>query len=113
MIYTPAVLALLEAVEVHAVAHITGGGLPGNLPRVLPRRRRRGRRAGTWAVPRIFAEIQRAGRWPTTRWPGCSTWGVGMVVVVPARSVAARWPEAGAMSVVIGRWPPEPVGGLV
>ena len=36
VIYAPAVLAVLDAVEVHAVAHITGGGLPGNLPRVLP-----------------------------------------------------------------------------
>ncbi len=36
MIYAPAVVALLHATDVHAMAHITGGGLPGNLPRVLP-----------------------------------------------------------------------------
>src|SRR5439155_1061968 len=35
-IYAKPVLALLERAEVHAMAHVTGGGLPGNLPRVLP-----------------------------------------------------------------------------
>ncbi|HET7523466.1 MAG TPA: phosphoribosylformylglycinamidine cyclo-ligase, partial [Acidimicrobiales bacterium] len=35
VIYTPAVLGVVEAVEVHAIAHITGGGLPGNVPRVI------------------------------------------------------------------------------
>ena len=45
VIYAPAILALLRTVEVRAVAHITGGGLPGNLSRVLPRGARGGGRA--------------------------------------------------------------------
>ena len=35
VIYAPAVVAALAAHEIHAVAHVTGGGLPGNLPRVM------------------------------------------------------------------------------
>ena len=41
LIYAPAVLALVRQCSVGAVAHITGGGLPGNLPRALPAERRR------------------------------------------------------------------------
>ena len=37
VIYAPAVRSLLATVDVHALAHITGGGLPGNLPRSLPK----------------------------------------------------------------------------
>ena len=61
VIYTPAVLALLAAVEVHALAHITGGGLPGNVPRVLGDDLDAVFERARWPVPPIFAEIQRAG----------------------------------------------------
>src|SRR5262249_47811442 len=58
VIYAPAVLTLLDAVEVHAVAHITGGGLPGNLPRVLAGDVDAVFERERWLVPRIFAEVQ-------------------------------------------------------
>ena len=48
-------------VDVHAFAHITGGGLPGNVNRILPTDGDVRIRRGVWAEPRIFAEIQRAG----------------------------------------------------
>ena len=62
LIYTPAVLALLAQFEVHAVAHITGGGLPGNLPRAAAARPRRRAPPGTWPVPRIFSRGAEGGR---------------------------------------------------
>ncbi len=65
VIYTPAVLALLDAVEVHAIAHITGGGLPGNVPRVLgagPRRRVRARSLARPADLRRDPAGRRGGR---------------------------------------------------
>jgi phosphoribosylformylglycinamidine cyclo-ligase len=108
VIYTPAVLSLLRsgAVEVHAVAHITGGGLPGNLPRVLPSDLDAVVERGTWVEPRIFAEVQAAGRVADEEMLRVFNLGVGMVVVVPAadaaeavRSLAA----AGHRATVIGR----------
>src|SRR5690606_3207684 len=61
VIYAPAVLHAIRAAEVHAVAHITGGGLPGNLVRVLgPGVEARVDRS-SWESPRIFGEIQRLG----------------------------------------------------
>ena len=62
VIYTPAVRAAAAAADVHAVAHITGGGLAGNLPRALPEGARAVVDRRTWTVPAIFGEIRRLGR---------------------------------------------------
>ncbi len=62
VIYAPAITALLSAVDVRAVAHITGGGLPGNVSRVLPKGVDAEIDRSAWEVPRIFGEIQRLGR---------------------------------------------------
>ena len=51
-------IAVMEAVDVHAVAHITGGGLPGNLPRVLGDGLDAVLERDRWPLPPIFAEIQ-------------------------------------------------------
>ena len=55
---------LRETVDVHAFAHVTGGGLPDNLARVLPGHCDAVLHRGTWEEPRIFAEIQAAGDVP-------------------------------------------------
>src|SRR6184192_4753188 len=60
-IYVKDCLALRAATDVHAFAHVTGGGLPGNLPRVLPAEHRALLRRGSWPVPEIFRRIQREG----------------------------------------------------
>jgi phosphoribosylformylglycinamidine cyclo-ligase len=87
VIYAPAVLSLLDAVEVHAIAHITGGGLPGNLPRVLApdvdailERRR-------WPVPRIFTEVQHAAGIDDEEMARVFNLGLGMILVLPQRVV--------------------------
>jgi hypothetical protein len=61
VIYAPAILALLRDVDVRAVAHITGGGIPGNLNRVLPAKADAVVERRSWEVPRVFTEIQRVG----------------------------------------------------
>jgi phosphoribosylformylglycinamidine cyclo-ligase len=84
VIYAPAIMELLRHADVHAVAHITGGGIPGNLSRVLP--------DGTDAVverrrfetPRIFQEIQRVGEIPDAEMASTFNLGLGMIVAVPA-----------------------------
>src|SRR5204862_414781 len=88
-IYVKDCLALREAVDVHAFAHITGGGLPGNLPRVLPPGHRASLRRGSWPVPPIFGRIQQAGNVSDTEMLRTFNMGVGMCAVV-ARGDAAR-----------------------
>jgi phosphoribosylformylglycinamidine cyclo-ligase len=84
VIYAPAITALLDAVEVHAVSHITGGGLPGNLPRALPGSCDAVVDPGAWEQPRIFGEIQRLGEITDDEMRRVFNLGIGMVVVVPA-----------------------------
>ncbi len=81
-IYAPALLSLRHHVDVHAYAHITGGGLPGNLNRVLPARCDALLRRGSWEAPRIFAEIQRAGAVAPDEMARVFNLGIGMCVVV-------------------------------
>ena len=82
-IYTPAVTTVLRSVEVHAAAHITGGGLPGNLPRILPGHLGAVVHRDRWEVPRIFAEIQRAGGVSDAEMDRVFNLGLGMVLAVP------------------------------
>ena len=84
MIYAPAMLELRRHVEVHAFAHVTGGGIPGNLVRVLPDTlRRRSSERGSWDEPRIFAEIQAAGAVADDEMEHVFNLGLGMLAVVP------------------------------
>ncbi|HET7719343.1 MAG TPA: phosphoribosylformylglycinamidine cyclo-ligase, partial [Acidimicrobiales bacterium] len=82
VIYAPAVLAAIEAVDVKAVAHITGGGLPGNLVRVLPDGAEAVVERSTWEPGRIFGEIQRLGEIDDDEMARVFNLGIGMVVVV-------------------------------
>ncbi len=88
-IYSPALARLRAAVPVHALAHVTGGGLPGNLPRVLPVDCAAVVTAGAWPVPPIFAEIQRRGDVADDEMARVFNLGVGMVAVMPPDAVPA------------------------
>jgi phosphoribosylformylglycinamidine cyclo-ligase len=81
-IYVKDCLALHDALDVHAFAHITGGGLPGNLPRVLPDEHRAVLRKGSWEVPEIFSRIQKAGNVEDAEMLRTFNLGVGMCVVL-------------------------------
>jgi phosphoribosylformylglycinamidine cyclo-ligase len=107
VLYTPAVLAAIAAADVHAVAHITGGGFEGNVPRALPRE---GLRAvidrGTWTVPPIFSEIRRSGRVADDEMARVFNLGLGMVMTVGPGSVddaLAALAGAGVEAAVVGR----------
>lgn len=86
-IYSPAIQHLCRAVDVRALAHITGGGIPGNVVRVLPRHCDALIRRGTWQVPRIFDEIQRAGEVSDAEMSRVFNLGIGMVAVVARRDL--------------------------
>lgn len=90
--YAPALLPLLETEPgIHALAHITGGGIPDNLPRVLPDRLRAVISGAPPSPPRIFSYIQREGKVPVEDMRRTFNLGVGMVLCVdPARVDAVR-----------------------
>jgi phosphoribosylformylglycinamidine cyclo-ligase len=78
---------LRRHVEVHAFAHITGGGIPGNLVRALPDRCDGVVRRGTWEEPRIFGEIQAAGDVADDEMEHVFNLGLGMLAIVPGGEV--------------------------
>jgi phosphoribosylformylglycinamidine cyclo-ligase len=83
VIYTPLVLDICERTRaVHAVAHVTGGGLVGNLVRVVPDRLDARIYSNAWPVPRIFEEIKRLGEVSDDEMQQVFNMGVGMVLVV-------------------------------
>ncbi|HUB71830.1 MAG TPA: phosphoribosylformylglycinamidine cyclo-ligase [Acidimicrobiales bacterium] len=97
VIYTPLVLAMLRQLDVHAVAHITGGGLPGNLPRALPDDLDAVMRPGSWPVPPVFAEIQRAAGVDDAEMARTFNMGLGMVLAVAPESARPALALAEAM----------------
>jgi phosphoribosylformylglycinamidine cyclo-ligase len=89
---------------VHALAHITGGGLVENVPRVLP--------AGcgveidrcAWEVPPLFRLIEKLGRVPAAEMARVFNLGIGMVVLLPedaGAALAARCPDARRLGRVV------------
>ncbi|MCK5874547.1 MAG: phosphoribosylformylglycinamidine cyclo-ligase [Alcanivoracaceae bacterium] len=82
-IYVKTLLGLIEQVNVHAMAHITGGGLPENLPRVLPEGTVAWVDTGSWVLPELFQWLQREGQVDAFEMYRTFNCGVGMVLVVP------------------------------
>lgn len=83
-IYVKSLLALLDNVEVHALAHITGGGLPENLPRVLPARTQAEISTSAWTRPPIFDWLQEQGGVEEDEMLRTFNCGIGMVACVSA-----------------------------
>ena len=84
--YLPAVEPLLDHPGLHAMAHITGGGLTDNVPRILPPETRAEIRVGTWRIPEIFHFLQEHGNVPTEEMFRVFNMGVGMVLVIDPES---------------------------
>jgi phosphoribosylformylglycinamidine cyclo-ligase len=86
VIYTPAVLALRTALgdDLHACAHITGGGIVGNLPRALPAALGAVLERSAWEEPRVFSEIQRLGWVAEEEMDRVFNRGLGMALVLNA-----------------------------
>src|SRR6201993_2374072 len=82
--YAPAVRNLLAKGWVSALAHITGGGIPGNLPRVLPSGVKAIIDLDAWPIPSIFKYLAKLGEIDTDELLQSFNMGVGMIVIVPA-----------------------------
>lgn len=83
-IYVKPLLELLKQVDVHAMAHITGGGFWENIPRVLPADAVATIDASTWQWPEIFEFLKNKGNVSTYEMYRTFNCGVGMFVVVDA-----------------------------
>ncbi len=81
-IYVKPLLELHNKIDIHALAHITGGGLPENLPRVLPEGTKAVIDTNSWERPEIFAWLQQAGNIEESEMLRTFNCGVGMVLCV-------------------------------
>ncbi len=86
-IYVKSLLNLIKNVEIHALAHITGGGLTENLPRVLPEHTQATIRLDAWSMPEIFHWIQKNGNIAREEMLRTFNYGIGMVICLPAVEV--------------------------
>ena len=82
-IYVRTIRALVEAGEIRAIAHITGGGLTENLPRVLPEGCQAVITRKAWTPPPIFGLIQSCGHVGDDEMFRVFNMGAGLVLVVP------------------------------
>ena len=88
-IYVKSLLALIAKSPVHALAHITGGGLLENIPRVLPDNATAVIDTNTWTRPAVFDWLQQGGNIDEQEMHRTLNCGVGMVICVPAETAAA------------------------
>ena len=88
-IYVKPVLALMRQTRVHALAHITGGGLVENLPRVLPKGVKAVVDLASWQRPAIFDWLQAQGGIVDSEMLRTFNCGIGLVLCLPAASADA------------------------
>ena len=104
-IYVKALLTLLKTVPVHALAHITGGGITENLPRVLPENLHANIHLSAWRMPEIFVWLQEQGNVALEDMLVTFNCGIGMIVCIAAEDEAATLQilaEQGETAFVIG-----------
>lgn len=87
-IYVRAVRTLIDHLPVHAIAHITGGGLLENVPRVLPNQVWARISTAAWPKPPIFHWLQQQARITDEEFYRTFNGGIGMVLVVPEAAVS-------------------------
>ncbi|WP_434312347.1 phosphoribosylformylglycinamidine cyclo-ligase [Haemophilus influenzae] len=108
-IYVKSILQLIKQTDVHAIAHLTGGGFWENIPRVLPDNTKAVIDEASWQWPAIFNWLQEKGnisRYEMYRTFNC---GVGMVIALPEKEVEtalALLEQAGEKAWVIGKIAP-------
>lgn len=86
-IYVKSILELIEKVDVHAIAHLTGGGFWENIPRVLPDNTQAVIDESSWQWPAVFNWLQSAGNVSQHEMYRTFNCGVGMVIALPAAEV--------------------------
>ena len=105
-IYVKPLLEVMQQQEVHALAHITGGGLTENIPRVLPEGLGVEISRDSWQFPAAFKWLQEQGNISEAEMLRTFNCGIGMVVIVPsdsAEEVIAALRETGETAMNLGR----------
>jgi phosphoribosylformylglycinamidine cyclo-ligase len=109
-IYVRSIIKLLLQYKVkrvvHAMAHITGGGLVGNIPRVLPKDCNATIKKSSWQVPKIFTFLQKTGPVEEEEMFRVFNMGIGFVLIVAedfANSIAKKLTKFGERVYKIGR----------
>jgi phosphoribosylformylglycinamidine cyclo-ligase len=87
-IYVKSLLQLHEKINIHALSHITGGGLLENIPRVLPDNVNAVINASSWTRPMIFDWLQQQGNVINEEMYRTFNNGIGMVIVVAQQDAA-------------------------
>jgi len=104
-IYVKSLLPLIRQNRIHALAHITGGGLLENVPRVLPKHLHARIDAGAWEQPRLMAFLQAQGNIEPGEMARTFNCGIGMILAVAADEVPgllADLAAAGEVAHVVG-----------
>ena len=86
-IYVKPVLKLIEACDIHALSHITGGGFWENIPRVLPENTKAVIDGASWQWPAVFSWLQENGNVDTYEMYRTFSCGVGLIIALPAEQV--------------------------
>jgi phosphoribosylformylglycinamidine cyclo-ligase len=86
-IYVKSLLPLVRGGRIHALAHITGGGLLENIPRVLPEGLRARIDADSWPQPRLMAFLQAQGAIEPAEMARTFNCGIGMIAIVAEENV--------------------------
>ncbi|GAA6139351.1 phosphoribosylformylglycinamidine cyclo-ligase [Arenicella sp. 4NH20-0111] len=105
-IYVHSVLSLMKEVDVHALAHITGGGIPGNLNRVLPEDCHAVVDESAWEWPELFTWLMKTGNIARSEMYRTFNCGVGMILVVNsdnAEDAIKHLTDAGEKAFVVGK----------
>lgn len=109
--YREALLPEVEAGTLKALAHITGGGIPGNLPRVLPEGLGARVRSDSWEIPAVFRTLQEEGGVEDVEMRRTFNLGVGMIAVAPpekAEALSDRLRKRGHDAWILGEVTGEP-----
>ncbi|GAA1251257.1 phosphoribosylformylglycinamidine cyclo-ligase [Oryzihumus leptocrescens] len=100
-VYARDLLALIRTpgLDVHALSHVTGGGLAANLARVLPQGTFARLDRGSWTPPAVFTLVQQLGQVPVADVERTLNMGVGFVAVLPAEQadLAVRTAQASGL----------------
>lgn len=103
--YLHSLAPLLAEGRIRALAHVTGGGIPGNLPRVLPAGMGAAVDRTRWPVPTVFGALSRLGDVEPEEMFRVFNMGIGMIAVVDpteAREIIDALDEAGERTWILG-----------